>query len=75
MTSCCQPKPEPQSCCDTKINTSSEDNVHDTVRQYYGQELSTKDDCQTGVNCLMDDVMPRHIREAMALVHDDVTMK
>ncbi|KAK7091931.1 arsenite methyltransferase-like [Littorina saxatilis] len=76
MSCCSAPgtkQTEPQKpCCP---GGDSSQNVQDSVKQYYGKELNTKDDIKTGVNCQMDLQMPKHVRQALGEVHDDVTIK
>ncbi|KAK7487348.1 hypothetical protein BaRGS_00021437, partial [Batillaria attramentaria] len=64
------------SCCapdSTRRHTEAE--TQDVVKQYYGKELKTSKDCQTGVNCLIDTSLPKHIRQALSEVHDEVTSR
>ena len=58
-----------QQCCDITHK------VHESVKEYFSKDMKTSDDCLTGVNCLMDQKMAPHIREAVEQVHDEVTMK
>ena len=49
-----------------------------TVKQYYGKEVKSHSDVQTGVSsCSLKDGMKqaKHVREAFALVHPDVTLR
>ena len=67
---CCRDKQQQQQCCEDDL-----DKVHDSVKHYFGKEMKTRDDCLTGVNCLVDQKMAPHIRQALAEVHEEVTMK
>ncbi len=48
--------------------------MHETVREYYGKVLNSNEDLQTNA-CCSDDTMPGFIKEALALVHDEVLVK
>ena len=48
--------------------------IHESVKQYYGQELSTSDDLKTNACCTIQ-VYPKHIKDAMAKIHDEVMTK
>ncbi|XP_076457136.1 arsenite methyltransferase-like [Babylonia areolata] len=50
-----------------------EEGVWDAVKQYYGGQES--DPCQTGVNCTRLSGMPRHLKEALSEVHEEVSSK
>ena len=72
---CCTKQPDMASRCANPAETNKDAMVRESVKEYYGQRLQNKDDCQTGVNCLVDSSMPRHVRQALSQVHDDVTIK
>jgi len=48
--------------------------LHDSVKDYYGKELTTSDDLKTNACCTEAD-MPAHIKAALANVHDEVMIK
>ena len=48
--------------------------IHDSVKEYYGKELETSDDLKTNACCTIQ-VYPKHIKEAMAKIHDEVMAK
>nr|KAG5685311.1 hypothetical protein BaRGS_007963 [Batillaria attramentaria] len=64
------------SCAGSKKSPGDVTSVQENVKQYYGKDLQTKDDCQTGINCLKDGTpTPKHVQQAFADVHEDVTLK
>jgi len=48
--------------------------THEEVQEYYGKVLSKSDDLKTNA-CTTADGMPRHIRAAAGLIHDEVMSK
>ncbi|KAK7091254.1 arsenite methyltransferase-like [Littorina saxatilis] len=57
-------------------NTTCTGTVRDSVKQYYGKDLKTQSDCQSGINCLKESPpLAKHVQEAFAMVHEDVTLK
>jgi ubiquinone/menaquinone biosynthesis C-methylase UbiE len=48
--------------------------IHDEVKQYYGQELTQTSDLKTNACCTLTPP-PRYIREALKKVHDEVQAK
>ncbi|WP_448217916.1 methyltransferase domain-containing protein [Endozoicomonas sp. 2B-B] len=45
--------------------------MHETVQNYYGKTLQGSDDLQTNA-CCTDTTMPRHLKSALANIHDEV---
>lgn len=50
-----------------------DDNVHEWVRDYYGEVLKTSSDLKTNACCAVPP--PKWIRESMSNIHDDVLAK
>ncbi len=48
--------------------------MHDEVKAYYGKILQTSDDLKTNA-CCVDDGLPRHLKDALTLIHDEVLAK
>lgn len=48
--------------------------IHEEVKEYYGKELQTSDDLKTNACCTLVPP-PQHIKEALALIHDEVQIK
>ncbi|MEL6123051.1 MAG: methyltransferase domain-containing protein [Bacteroidota bacterium] len=48
--------------------------LHESVKQYYGSELSTTEDLKTDACCTLQEP-PEHIKKALANVHDEVIAK
>lgn len=62
--------------CGKGCDCSKSSAVQAGVREYYGNELKTRGDCQSGINCLKTGrSLPRHIQQAFDLVHPDVTLR
>lgn len=49
-------------------------NIHTEVQEYYGTELQTSEDLKTNACCTLTKP-PKHILEALRLVHDEVQSK
>lgn len=49
-------------------------NLHTEVQEYYGTELQTSEDLKTNACCTLTKP-PKHIREALSKVHDEVQAK
>ena len=47
---------------------------HKEVQEYYGKELTNSEDLKTNACCTLE-APPKHILEALELVHDEVQMK
>ncbi len=47
---------------------------HEEVKEYYGKELTTSEDLKTNACCTIQ-APPKHIREAIAEIHDEVVSK
>ena len=45
------------------------------VKEYYGKTLGTNKDLKTNACTLGKTKMPKHVRQALGMVHDDVTSK
>ncbi|XP_078483357.1 arsenite methyltransferase-like isoform X2 [Ciona intestinalis] len=56
------------SCCPTPTIT-------DDVKEYYGKTLQSTNDLQTSMCTTPPQPIAKHVREALKLVHDDVTSK
>jgi len=48
--------------------------LHESVQQYYGQELETNEDLKTNA-CCPAVAPPKYIRDILAKIHDDVITK
>jgi arsenite methyltransferase len=48
--------------------------MHETVKDYYGKELSGSDDLKTDACCTLDSI-PAHIKPIMAKIHPEVSSK
>jgi arsenite methyltransferase len=78
--SCCDDAPstsEPSSCCSPSValvDTSDHIAMHNTVQQYYGEELKTTDDLKTSA-CKTCFVPPAEIRQLIKDVPFEVTSK
>lgn len=49
-------------------------NIHEEVKSYYGEELKSSNDLKTNA-CCTSAPPPNHIREAIALIHEEVINK
>jgi len=49
-------------------------NKHEEVKDYYGKELTKSEDLKTNACCTIQ-APPKHIREAIAEIHDEVVSK
>ncbi len=49
--------------------------THDEVKDYYGKKIKTSDDLQTNVCLISQDSMPQEAKEALKLLHPDITAK
>ena len=65
MSSC-----EKKTCC-----APTDDATRDSVKDYYGKVLSTNDDLKTNACTLNRKKMPKHVREALSMVNEDVSSK
>ncbi|XP_014678355.1 PREDICTED: arsenite methyltransferase-like [Priapulus caudatus] len=61
------------SSCDKRAN--EEDRVHASVKDYYGKTLKKSDDLATNVCTTPTTRLPKYVREALKLVHDEVASK
>lgn len=48
--------------------------IHDSVQNYYGKELTQSEDLKTNACCTLE-APPKHIMDALDLVHDEVQAK
>lgn len=48
--------------------------IHESVQDYYGKELTQSEDLKTNACCTID-APPKHVMEALNLVHDEVQAK
>ncbi len=48
--------------------------IHDTVKHYYGEELTSSDDLKTDA-CCTNTPLPDHIKDALSNIHDEVLSK
>lgn len=48
--------------------------IHESVQDYYGKELSQSEDLKTNACCTID-APPKHIMDALSLIHDEVQSK
>ena len=49
--------------------------IQDDVKEYYGKVLSTSKDLKTNVCTIGAMKMPSHVKQALRMVHEDVTSK
>jgi len=49
--------------------------IHADVKEYYGKVLKTQNDLQTNACTMPDKRMPKYIRDALAMISDEVTSK
>lgn len=69
--SCC-PK-DSSKCCSGKKDC---DITKEDVKDYYGKRLKTNKDLQTSAcTVAQSGRVPKHVRDALALVHDEVASK
>ena len=48
--------------------------IHESVQDYYGKELSKSEDLKTNACCTIEEP-PKHIKKALANIHDEVMAK
>lgn len=48
--------------------------LHDSVKEYYGQELTKSEDLKTNACCTIEEP-PKHIKSIMSKIHDEVMAK
>ena len=48
--------------------------IHESVKEYYGKELSKSEDLKTNACCTLDEP-PQHIKNALSKIHDEVISK
>ena len=53
----------------------NESQVHDDVKEYYGKTLKSSDDLKTSACTLASRRIPKNVRDALKLVHEEVTSK
>lgn len=58
----------------TNSTTTEQTDIHDKVRDYYGETLKTSADLRTTA-CCSASAMPRHLRETVSMLHPEVTEK
>lgn len=75
MAACCSNQSGSGDLHQQRCHDNNHDKVHESVKQYFSKEMKTKDDCLTGINCLVDNKMAPHIQQAMEQVHEEVAMK
>jgi len=54
--------------------SSAQQNVKDSVKEYYGKTLSSSDDLQTDA-CCTDEGLPDFLKPILSAVHDEVLMR
>ena len=52
-----------------------EQHVRENVKDYYGKTLKTSDDLKTDVCSLAGRKMPKIVKDALKMVHEEVTSK
>jgi hypothetical protein len=79
--SCCGGKPcgKPAAVSSDGVQTkpaaaAADDNVKESVQEYYGKTVKTKDDLKTGA-CIPPKGMSRRVKGAMARVHEDIIIR
>ena len=50
------------------------ENIHESVQEYYGKELTKSEDLKTNACCTIEEP-PKHIKKALANIHDEVMAK
>ena len=50
-------------------------NTEEAVKSYYGKTLKTSSDLKTSACTSQTGKLPKYVREALKLVHDEVTSK
>lgn len=48
--------------------------IHESVKEYYGKELQKSEDLKTNACCTLEEP-PKHIKKALANIHDEVITK
>ncbi len=48
--------------------------IHQSVKEYYGKELTKSEDLKTNACCTLTEP-PQHIKDALAMIHDEVMAK
>lgn len=54
---------------------SEAESITDAVKEYYGKKLVSSNDLQTNACHLNTDTMPKHIKDALHLIHPDIKNK
>ena len=52
-----------------------EQHVRESVKDYYGKRLKSSDDLKTDVCSLAGRKMPKIVKDALEMVHEEVTSK
>lgn len=64
-----------KNCCCASDNCCGESAVIENVKEYYGKTLQSKDDLQTKACCCSPSAMSKEVKEAVALVADEVVTR
>ena len=56
------------------MTTTNTNQIHESVKEYYGQTLKTNEDLQTNA-CCPSDALPAHLREFVKELHPEVVEK
>ena len=59
---------------DLKTKEEEQRRLQASVKQYYGKELKRSEDVKSGISCCRQ-VIPQRLKEAVALVHEEVCAK
>lgn len=71
---CCGNDNKNESKVEIKVDNKSDHQLHAEVQTYYGQTLTSGDDLQTNACCTVENY-PKHIKNIMAKIHDEVITK
>ena len=64
------------SCCGDAAGKPEDQDIKEKVKEYYGKTIQKTSDLGSNVSCINTGVkMPKHVRQALQEVHDEVTSK
>lgn len=69
-TAGCSGTGEEAMCCSSDVQDAEA--ITSVVKEYYGKKLASSKDLQTNACLLNHEAMPKHIRDALQLVHPDI---
>lgn len=64
-----------KNCCCASDNCADEASIIENVKKYYGKTLQSTDDLQTKACCCSSSSMSKEVKEAVALVADEVVTR